>query len=105
MTTEKDLEKLLTNKLQSIGVWVAKYTNPFKVGYPDRICILPSGRAFWVEVKSPGAKLRPLQEIRAKELRSFGCEVFVVDSEQKIEEVLDFARKNKSRCKQDVNNI
>lgn len=91
MINEKYLEKKLTEGLHSLGVWCEKYTNPFKAGYPDRLCITKGGNVFWVEVKTPGEKLRKLQEIRKAELKAIGSPVFVVDSEESLEEVLNFA--------------
>lgn len=92
MINEKYLEKKLTDGLHALGVWCEKYTNPFKVGYPDRLCLTPDGRTFWVEVKSPGEKLRKLQEVRKAELKAIGSPVFVVDSEESLQEVLVYAK-------------
>lgn len=99
MINEKYLEKKLTEGLHSLGVWCEKYTNPFKAGYPDRLCITKGGNVFWVEVKTPGEKLRKLQEIRKAELKAIGSPVFVVDSEESLEEVLNFARQPRKQLK------
>lgn len=96
---EKKLEKMLTEKLHSLGVWCEKYTNPFKAGYPDRLCITKGGNVFWVEVKTPGEKLRKLQLIRKAELKAIGSPVFVVDSEESLEEVLSFAKQPRKQLK------
>lgn len=89
MINEKYLEKKLTEGLHALGVWCEKYTNPFKAGYPDRICIEKTGKVSWVEVKTPGEKLRPLQEERRRELEGYGCPVYVVDSEEALRSVLE----------------
>lgn len=99
MINEKYLEKKLTEGLHSLGVWCEKYTNPFKAGYPDRLCITKGGNVFWVEVKTPGEKLRKLQEVRKAELKAIGSPVFVVDSEESLEEVLSFARQPRKQLK------
>lgn len=99
MINEKYLEKKLTEGLHSLGVWCEKYTNPFKAGYPDRLCITKGGNVFWVEVKTPGEKLRKLQLIRKAELKAIGSTVFVVDSEESLEEVLSFARQPRKQLK------
>lgn len=88
MINEKYLEKKLTEGLHALGVWCEKYTNPFKTGYPDRICIEKTGKVSWVEVKTPGEKLRPLQEERKRELEGYGCPVYVVDCEETLRSVL-----------------
>lgn len=99
MINEKYLEKKLTEGLHSLGVWCEKYTNPFKAGYPDRLCITKGGNVFWVEVKTPGEKLRKLQMIRKAELKAIGSPVFVVDSEESLEKVLSFARQPRKQPK------
>lgn len=99
MINEKYLEKKLTEGLHALGVWCEKYTNPFKAGYPDRLCITKGGNVFWVEVKTPGEKLRKLQLIRKAELIAIGSPVFVVDSEESLEEVLSFARQPRKQLK------
>lgn len=99
MINEKYLEKKLTEGLHSLGVWCEKYTNPFKAGYPDRLCITKGGNVFWVEVKTPGEKLRKLQMIRKAELKAIGSPVFVVDSEESLEEVLSFAKQPRKQLK------
>lgn len=98
MITEKYLEKKLTEGLHALGVWCEKYTNPFKTGYPDRICIEKTGKVSWVEVKTPGEKLRPLQEERKRELEGYGCPVYVVDSEEALRSVLDHFSPAGSTC-------
>lgn len=99
MINEKYLEKKLTEGLHTLGVWCEKYTNPFKAGYPDRLCITKGGNVFWVEVKTPGEKLRKLQMIRKAELKAIGSPVFVVDSKESLEEVLSFARQPRKQPK------
>ena len=98
MINEKYLEKKLTEGLHALGVWCEKYTNPFKAGYPDRICIEKTGKVSWVEVKTPGEKLRPLQEERKRELEGYGCPVYVVDSEEALRSVLDHFSPVGSTC-------
>lgn len=98
MINEKYLEKKLTEGLHALGVWCEKYTNPFKTGYPDRICIEKTGKVSWVEVKTPGEKLRPLQEERKRELEGYGCPVYVVDSEDALRSVLEHFAPVGSTC-------
>lgn len=98
MINEKYLEKKLTEGLHALGVWCEKYTNPFKTGYPDRICIEKTGKVSWVEVKTPGEKLRPLQEERKRELEGYGCPVYVVDSEETLRSVLECFAPPGSTC-------
>lgn len=92
--SEKVLEKMLTQALHAQGVWCEKYTNPFKAGYPDRLCLCRGGHSFWVEVKTTGEKPRLLQCMRIEELRRLGYDVFIVDTEESINEVVTHALKH-----------
>jgi Holliday junction resolvase len=76
------LESKIQNKVKKIlekkGYNVIKVIQLSKNGYPD-ILALRDGQAVWVEVKRPGAKPRPLQVLRIKELVSDGFIAFYTD--------------------------
>ena len=57
-----------------------------KSGYPD-LWALKSGRCVFIEVKQPGQKPTPLQELRHKELREAGFTVVVATSVNCIEKI------------------
>lgn len=67
----------------------------FKVGegYPDRIILIHSGAVLFVEVKSPGALLRPRQQHRVRELFELGFTTVVVSSSEQVDSVLSLIRK------------
>lgn len=83
---EKHLENQLKKSVESIGGICWKLVCPGVTGVPDRIC-LKSGRVIFAEVKAPGAKPRPIQNRRIKQLQNQGFQVFVVDSVDGIAEV------------------
>ena len=86
---EKELEKKLVKAIKSLGGICWKLTSPGTVGVPDRICLLNKGKIIFVEVKREGETLRPVQKKRKQELEKLGFKVFVLDSEEKIQEVLN----------------
>lgn len=86
--TEKSVERYLAAEVAKMGGECLKYTNSLKSGYPDRICLLPGGHAFWVEVKGPGLKPRLLQWERIKRLRALGQRVFVADTFDAVDKIL-----------------
>ena len=86
---EKDLEKKLVKAIKSLGGLCWKLTSPGTVGVPDRMCLLGKGKIIFVEVKRPGESLRPIQEKRKKELEHLGFKVIVLDSIEKLKEILD----------------
>ena len=93
MTTSKDSEKFieryLCSEVESRGGLALKYSNQGAMGYPDRLCLLPGGRVFWVEVKSKGRKPDILQRIRIAALRELGQQVHVIDSISQIDDLLN----------------
>lgn len=93
MTTSKDSEKFieryLCSEVESRGGLALKYSNQGAMGYPDRLCVIPGGRVFWVEVKSKGRKPDILQRIRISALRDLGQHVYVADSVETIDKILD----------------
>ena len=63
---------------------------PFQfTGLPDRICLLPGGRIFFVEVKTTGRNLRPRQRLVIAELRKLGFKVYVLDSYDVLNEIIN----------------
>lgn len=77
---ERVIEARLTRRAKAAGGMAIKWTAPGLAGVPDRIVFLPGGHVFFVETKSPGQKLRPLQAHVINRLRTLGATVHVIDS-------------------------
>lgn len=88
MLKETDIEKRLVSEVERRGGQCLKYFNPAKVGYPDRICLLPGGVLFWVEVKAPTKVPRSIQLIRMDQLASLGQKVHVVDTFDAVDRLM-----------------
>lgn len=86
---EKSIEEKLVKAVKTAGGVCWKFTAPGTAGVPDRIVLMPGGRIAFVEVKAPGKKPRPLQLSRHKTLRTFGFNVFVLDSPDQIGGIID----------------
>ena len=86
---ERTIEQRLVDAVRKAGGLAPKFTSPGMTGVPDRLVLLPKGRMAFVEVKSPGKKPRPVQHLRKKQLESLGYQVFVLDSPEAINEILD----------------
>lgn len=89
MLKETDIEKRLVSEVERRGGQCLKYFNPAKVGYPDRICLLPGGVLFWVEVKAPTKVPRSIQLIRMDQLASLGQKVHVVDTFDAVDKLME----------------
>ena len=89
MESEKDTEAYLRGEIKKLGGKAYKFVSPGQTGVPDRICILPGGRVFFVETKSEGKKSTPKQRQQQKRMRDLGCCVYAdVDTKAKVREVI-----------------
>ena len=86
--SEKDIEKRLVREVTHRGGLCLKYSNPADRGYPDRLCVMPKGITFWVELKSKGRKPTKLQQSRIAHLRDLGQSVNVIDSAAEMDDLL-----------------
>ena len=87
--TEKEIENYLIRKIKNKKGIAYKFTSPGNSGVPDRLCLLPNGKIFFVELKSPGKKPRALQENQIRKITALGQRVYVLDSKEKVDEVLE----------------
>ncbi len=86
---ESKVERTLISEVKKRGGLAVKFTSPGFVGVPDRLVLFPGGRMAFVELKASGKSLRPLQALRARQLRALGFRVYCIDSKDKIRGVLD----------------
>lgn len=86
--TEKYLERKLGEELRKVGGWAVKLPASFVAGLPDRLCLLPGGRVIFTEIKETGKKPTELQRFIHGKLRGMGFEVLVVDTHERIEEII-----------------
>lgn len=86
---EKDVEKYLREQVKGLKGKAYKFVSPGNAGVPDRLVCLPNGVIAFVELKAPGKEPTPLQKAKHRELRSLGCEVFVIDNKDAVDEFID----------------
>ena len=85
---ERDVERKLKVEVEKVGGLCWKFLSTVS-GVPDRICLFPSGRIVFVELKAPGEKPRPLQIRQMKRIRQLGFRVEVIDSEEGIKKLIE----------------
>lgn len=85
---EADVERLLERAVETAGGKAFKFTSPGNAGVQDRLVLL-NGRAYFVELKAPGQKLRPLQRYRQRQLKRLGFEPYVIDSVAGVREFVE----------------
>lgn len=86
---EKEIEARLKKEVEATGSLCLKMVSPAVNGVPDRLILSPGGRAVFAEVKAPGNRPRKIQSFMHRRLEKLGFAVFVVDSCEKIREVLN----------------
>lgn len=89
--SEKAIERYLRDQVKKLGGVCLKYSSANTAGYPDRVVLLPGGQTIWIELKSKGKKPTKLQAVRINQLASLGHRVFVADSKERINEILEGA--------------
>jgi len=82
---ENEVENYLKKNIERVGGLCLKFVSPGKSGVPDRLCLMPNGKSFFVEVKSPGKKLRPLQLKCKKDFEQLHHPVKVVDTKDGVD--------------------
>lgn len=85
---ETMIERHLRLGVEMIGGMCLKYSSGSKAGFPDRLCLLPGGVTFWVELKAPGEKPRQLQNVRMDSLKNLGHRVYVADTYEAVDRII-----------------
>jgi len=65
---EKQIEAHLVKRIKALGGVAYKFTSPALRGVADRIVCLPNGQTWFVELKTEGGRLSPLQKVFADEM-------------------------------------
>lgn len=88
IVSEKTLEQRIVKYAESLGALTYKFVSPGHSGVPDRIFIF-GGKTVFMELKTPGKKLAPLQAYQIRQIEKRGVEVHFVDSFQCAKKILD----------------
>lgn len=86
---EKNVESHLKNKVKAMGGIALKINSASMAGLPDRMVLFPEGKIFFVELKAPGKKPRPLQLSAHRLLQRLGFKVYVIDSVDEVKQFLE----------------
>ena len=87
--SEKEIENYLVKKIKNKKGVAYKFTSPGNSGVPDSLCLLPNGKIFFIELKSPGKKPRALQVNQITKITKLGQRVYVVDSKEMVDRALE----------------
>ena len=87
--TEKTLETKLYDSVKRMGGLAVKVWPVTFIGLPDRLILLPGGKAHFVELKSPGKKPKTHQDAVHRILRNLGFTVAVIDCPESLQTFLE----------------
>lgn len=87
MSSEKLIERKLVEAVKSKNGLCIKMLSDYFTGLPDRLCLFPSKKVVFVELKTTGKKPRKIQLHVHNILKSMGFRVEVIDT---IEGINDF---------------
>lgn len=88
MSIEKLLERKLREAVKLAGGIALKFHCLSFTGMPDRMVLLPGARIYFVELKDKGKDVKDRQALVHNTLRKLGFEVWVINSELKLQEFI-----------------
>lgn len=86
--SEKYIENKLVTSIKKRGGVALKILPCYWRGAPDRVVLMPCGRIFFVELKSPRGRLSKIQALRIQLLVKMGFNVYIINSLQTLEQFL-----------------
>jgi hypothetical protein len=91
---ESDIEKYFVKQVEAIGGVVRKVQWIGRNNAPDRVAMLPetrdfSGATLWAELKAPRKDARGSQQREHNRMRAVGQWVEVIDTKEKVDQVLE----------------
>ena len=84
---ESQIESYLVERTKAAGGECRKLKWISRHGAPDRLVML-NGKAIFIELKAPGEKAKPHQVREHERMRRMGLRVEIVDSCERVDEVL-----------------
>ena len=82
---ESKIEAHLVKRVKDVGGAAYKFTSPQRRSVPDRLVLMPGGRATFVECKAAGKRPTDAQAREHSRLWALGFPVLVVDSIAAVE--------------------
>lgn len=85
---EKQIEAYLIKRVRALGGEAYKFTSPAHRGVADRIVCLPDGQTWFVEVKTEGGRLSPLQKVFAADMLRMNQKYVCLWNKEQIDEFI-----------------
>tara|TARA_R110000868_G_scaffold343274_1_gene604317 strand:- start:26 stop:310 length:285 start_codon:yes stop_codon:yes gene_type:complete len=85
---EKNIEAHLVKSVRRIGGVAYKFTSPAHRGVADRVVCLPDGQTWFVELKTEGGRLSPLQKVFAAEMARMNQKYVCLWNKEQVDEFI-----------------
>ena len=85
---EKQVEAYLIKRVKALGGTAYKFTSPAHKGVSDRIVCLPNGQTWFVELKTEGGRLSPLQKVFASDMARMNQKYVCLWNKEQIDEFI-----------------
>jgi hypothetical protein len=82
---ESRVEEYLGGRAEAAGGFSIKLNPLWYVGIPDRLLLLPGGRAIFVETKTTGGHISAMQSSWHMQLRKLGFHVYVLWTYEQVD--------------------
>ena len=83
---ERDIEKHFVWTVERMGGITYKFTSPGRKGVADRIACLPDGSTWFVELKTKGGRLSPLQKMFAADMAALNQKYACLWTKEQVNE-------------------
>jgi hypothetical protein len=85
---EKQVEAHFVKSVRRIGGVAYKFTSPAHRGVADRVVCLPDGQTWFVELKTEGGRLSPLQKVFAAEMARMNQKYVCLWNKEQVDEFI-----------------
>ena len=85
---EKAIEAHLVKRVKALGGEAYKFTSPAHRGVADRVVCLPDGSTWFVELKTEGGRLSPLQKVFADDMARMKQNYCVLWNKEQVDDFI-----------------
>lgn len=85
---EKNIEAHLVKRVKALGGVAYKFTSPAHRGVADRVVCLPDGQTWFVELKTEGGRLSPLQKVFAADMARMNQKYVCLWNKEQVDEFI-----------------
>lgn len=85
---EKHVEAYFVKRIKALGGEAYKFVSPAHRGVADRVVCLPDGQTWFVELKTEGGRLSPLQKVFAADMARLGQKYVCLWNKEQIDEFI-----------------